>query len=66
MKPTVLRTPRLLLRPFRMSDADDVYAYASDPEWSRYLPNVPDRYTRDSAIGFLERATNLDWSDRAV
>lgn len=27
-----LRTERLLLRPFRIAEADDVYAYAQDPE----------------------------------
>ena len=31
-KPTELRTERLLLRPFRLSDIDDVVEYAGDPE----------------------------------
>ena len=31
MSGTVLETPRLRLRPFRESDAADVYAYAKDP-----------------------------------
>ncbi len=33
----VLETPRLFLRPLRMSDARDLYAYAQDPEVSRHV-----------------------------
>ena len=32
-----LETERLTLRPLRMSDARDMYAYAQDPEVSRYV-----------------------------
>ena len=42
MDSTELRTERLLLRPFAFEDVEDVLAYASDPEWSRYLIPVPD------------------------
>ena len=42
-KPTELRTERLLLRPFRLSDIDDVLEYASDPEWATYYPRPYDR-----------------------
>ena len=42
-KPTEIRTERLLLRPFSLKDADDVYAYAKDPEWGRFLP-LPSPY----------------------
>ena len=41
--PTEIKTECLLLRPFRLTDADDVYAYAKDPEWSRFLP-LPSPY----------------------
>ena len=44
-EPTEIRTERMLLRPFRLTDAEDVYAYASDPEWAHYLPiPSPDEY----------------------
>lgn len=33
----VLETPRLILRPLRPEDAEAVFAYASDPEVSRYM-----------------------------
>ena len=36
-----LKTERLLLRPFKLEDVDDVYAYAKDPEWAEYLPGIP-------------------------
>ena len=42
-----LRTERLLLRPFCFDDVDDVMAYATDPEWNRYL-GLPEPYTRRS------------------
>ncbi len=32
-----LKTPRLVLRPFRMSDAEAVFAYASDPQVTRFV-----------------------------
>lgn len=35
-RPTELRTERLLLRPFSLSDIDAVLEYASDPEWATY------------------------------
>lgn len=57
-----LRTQRLWLRPFRDEDVDDVFAYAADERWSRYLdPVVPFPYTRDHAVDFVQRkvgATN--------
>jgi len=37
----VLRTERLLLRPFTPCDVEDVLGYTSDPEWARYQVNIP-------------------------
>ena len=42
-KPTELNTERLLLRPFRLSDIDDVLDYASDPDWAAFYPRPYDR-----------------------
>lgn len=33
----VLTTPRLILRPMRMRDAKDIYAFSSDPEVARHV-----------------------------
>ena len=57
-----LRTERLVLRPFRLGDADDVFEYASDPEWPRYLPGIPDPYTRRHAHEFVARGVLASWA----
>lgn len=50
----ILHTKRLVLRPFAFTDVNDVLAYASDPEWSRFLP-VPSPYTMKDAEEFVAR-----------
>ena len=37
----ILETQRLLLRHFLMSDLDDLFAFYSDPEVVRYIPDAP-------------------------
>ena len=59
--PVELRTARMLLRPFELTDVDDVWAYASDAEVARYRP-LPDPYTRDDAAEFVDRQMRTDWS----
>ena len=39
----VLETPRLILRPLRRKDAEDIFSYASDPEVARYVLWEPHR-----------------------
>lgn len=58
--PEVIETPRLLLRRWRLGDVDDVFAYAQDPEWSRYLRLLPVPYTREDAERFIARQLLLD------
>jgi RimJ/RimL family protein N-acetyltransferase len=58
--PTELRAERFLLRPFRLEDVDDVFAYASYPEWGRYLP-TPQPYTRRDAEEFVARRVLDAW-----
>lgn len=60
-KPVALRTARLLLRPFELTDVGNVLAYASDPEVARFRP-LPDPYTRDEALEFVNRQISTDWS----
>ena len=63
-----LKTERLLLRAFRLVDVEDEFEYASDAEWARYLPHVPQPYTRKAAEqrvagNLLEsRETNPTWA----
>ena len=54
-----LKTERLLLRPFRLEDVEDVLEYAKDPEWSRYNHEVP--FTRRNAEEFLARSVLTSW-----
>jgi RimJ/RimL family protein N-acetyltransferase len=61
MVPEMLRTGRLLLRPYRATDVDDVLEYAADPEWSRYLASLPaSSYTRVEAEGFVASQMAVD------
>jgi RimJ/RimL family protein N-acetyltransferase len=60
MLPEVIETNRLVLRPFELGDVDDVYAYAQDEEWSRFLRALPRPYERKDAEQFIARQLLLD------
>ena len=51
----VVRTARLVLRPARQDDVDDILRACQDPENQRWLP-IPVPYTRDDAAGFVARS----------
>jgi ribosomal-protein-alanine N-acetyltransferase len=59
MIPTVIHTQRVTLRPWSLADAADVFAYAVDEEWARYLP-VPQPYREDDARVFVEMHLAFD------
>ncbi|MFG0253410.1 MAG: hypothetical protein ACF8NJ_11120 [Phycisphaerales bacterium JB038] len=49
--PEVIRTERLVLRPYELGDVQDVLAYAQDEVWSRFLRALPRPYTlRDAPM----------------
>ena len=64
--PIILETKRLVLRPLRVSDTDDIAGYAPREEFWRYLPLPP--LTWDSSAEFVARKAaqqpdeNGDWS----
>ena len=58
-----MRTERLLLRPVELQDVDDIYAYASDPEFGRYLP-VPRPYTYSDAAKYVAQQVLSEWTIR--
>ena len=58
--PIKLKTSRLLLRPFELTDAPDVFEYAKDPDWSLFM-KVPKPYTYRDAGEFVARAYLADW-----
>lgn len=62
--PTTLRTDRLLLRPFAVGDVADAQSYRDDPEFARFLPHIPQPFTRKDAEAFvtLNIAEPWDWS----
>jgi ribosomal-protein-alanine N-acetyltransferase len=64
--PEVIETQRLVLRPFALADVDDVFAYAQDPEWSRFLRALPKPYRRTDAEQFVARQILLDRTERPV
>lgn len=59
MLPDIIETVRLQLRPHCLADVQDVFAYAKDPEWGRYLP-VPQPYTQADAEKFIASQVLLD------
>ena len=59
-KPIKLSTRHLVLRPFELSDASDVYEYAQDPDWAIFLP-LPSPYTLRDAEEFVARSFLSDW-----
>ena len=50
--PEVIQTQRLQLRPFTFQDVEDVFNYAKNPEWGRYLP-TPLPYHIEHAEQFI-------------
>lgn len=51
----VLKTERLLLRPWRQDDLDSLAAMNADPLVMRYFPNCPDRSESAEMIARLDR-----------
>lgn len=59
-EPTELRTDRMLLRPFSLSDIDDVLEYGSDPEWAAFYDRP---YDRGEAEDMVARAVVTSWDE---
>ncbi len=62
VQPTEIVTERLTLRPFRESDVQDVFEYASDPDFRRYAPYIPADYSRADAAEYVHQRLNADWN----
>jgi RimJ/RimL family protein N-acetyltransferase len=58
--PDVIETERLALRPFALGDVQDVFAYAQDEKWSRFLRALPRPYELEDAEQFIARQILLD------
>src|SRR5262245_47234769 len=59
-----IRTARLELRPFSLSDAPAVFAYSRDPDWAEYQQTTPasEREAERVVAALLLR----DWRDQPV
>lgn len=64
MAPLVIETERLILRPLRMSDVDDLYEYQSDAKIVRYIPW--EERSREQVTHFLEKAMNTCKNEQRV
>lgn len=62
MEPVTLTTPRLLLRPWRLTDLEAAYEYARDPEFGRFLPALPEIVTLEDERRFIEAQLATNWS----
>jgi ribosomal-protein-alanine N-acetyltransferase len=56
-----LRTKRLLLRPFETGDVGDALAYRDDREFARFLPHIPQPFTRSDAESFVALNMSEPW-----
>lgn len=56
-----LRTRRLLLRPFVKEDVTDELNYRDDAEFARFLPHIPQPFTRADAERFVATNTEELW-----
>lgn len=55
--PQRIAAERLVLRPYRFGDSGDLFGYANDEEWSRYI-TPPYPYLRNYADKFTEERFN--------
>jgi [ribosomal protein S5]-alanine N-acetyltransferase len=53
--PVRLETRHLLLRPFEIGDVDNCLEYRNDVEFARYLPHIPQPFTRSDAEAFVHQ-----------
>ena len=59
--PIVLRTERLILRPFQSSDVEDALWYRNDLEFARFLPHIPQPFSRTDAEAFVALNMSESW-----
>jgi ribosomal-protein-alanine N-acetyltransferase len=60
-RPTQITTARLVLRPFQADDVEDALAYRDDVEFARFLPHIPQPFTRRDAEAFVSTNMSESW-----
>jgi RimJ/RimL family protein N-acetyltransferase len=58
---TELCTERLLLRRFQTGDVGDAQSYRDDLEFARFLPHIPQPFTRRDAEAFVALNMSEPW-----
>jgi RimJ/RimL family protein N-acetyltransferase len=61
MAETELHTERLLLRPFRADDVAAAQEYRNDQEFARFLPHIPQPFTKQHAQEFVALNMSEPW-----
>ena len=56
----------MLLRPFALSDVDDVHQNAADPEYGSYLLDTPRHFSRGDAERLIARAVLASWDTEPI
>ncbi|MBC8069478.1 MAG: GNAT family N-acetyltransferase [Deltaproteobacteria bacterium] len=62
VEPTEIQTARLLLRRFELGDVADASAYRDDLEFARFLPHIPQPFTREHAEAFVALNMSEPWA----
>lgn len=62
IKPEPVDGGGVRLRLYRPEDADDTVAAFDDPTLHRFLPDLPDPYTRDDALTWIHEGAPAAWS----
>jgi ribosomal-protein-alanine N-acetyltransferase len=66
MRGTILRTERLLLRPFKEDDVEAALNYRDDEAFARFLPHIPQPFTRADAERFVTANMEEPWEKFAT
>ena len=62
VRPALLRTERLVLRPYLEGDGLDIFAYAQLEQWSRHLASsIPFPYALEDAEAFVATMLDKPW-----
>ena len=65
-KDTIIETERLILRQYKISDADDVVDGLNNLNVSRWLASVPFPYTKEDALNYINNSIDNNLYDFAI
>ena len=65
-KDTIIETERLILRQYKISDADDVVDGLNNLNVSRWLVSVPFPYTKEDALKYINNSIDNNLYDFTI